>query len=156
MYCETSEELVDKFKKEVAKVLKTEHIFFKWNGSGDIPYFNDDYRSDKTYPYIGRLTIGNILGVSFTEMPSCCGIVIASSFYVTGEHYFNESLWSILDRIAENMGYLLGYSSVFITDIDDNITHVNSLDKNNWTQVRSVVNSRTGNNIIVFTKDIKR
>ena len=90
---------------------------------------------------------------SLTQMPSCCMILIFHNSIVRSK-YQNSGIGSILFEFKIEIAKQLGYSTVMCTDIENNISQRKILAKNDFIDIHSNINKRTGNKVFISIKDI--
>lgn len=90
---------------------------------------------------------------SLSPFPGCCGIVVSHNAYVWNEvNGFGLGQWFLKQR--QTLMKVLGYSCAIATVTSDNSAEKHILTKNGWTFAHSFVNSRTGNTVEIWVKNL--
>jgi hypothetical protein len=87
------------------------------------------------------------------QMPHCCAYVVSCNALVY-EDFKNKGIGTLLNQLRQDIGIMLGYSSILCTDIESNTSQRNLLRRNEWIDVHSVVNKRTKNKVFISIKDL--
>jgi hypothetical protein len=82
-------------------------------------------------------------------MPHCCAFMISCNVYVSAS-YRNKRIGTTLNSLRQDIGRVLGFTSILCTDIEKNIHQRQLLKTNGWKDIHSVINKRTNNQ--VYTK----
>lgn len=92
------------------------------------------------------VTIGDQLLASFElyKMPHCCAILVSCKAFVS-EKFRNKRVGTTLNSLRQDLGRLLGYSTLMCTDINQNTHQRKLLETNGWKDIHTVKNKRTGN-----------
>ena len=61
---------------------------------------------------------------------------------------------TILNQLRQDIGRLLGYSSIICTDIQQNTNQRKLLETNGWKDIHSVINKRTNNRVYLSVINI--
>lgn len=106
-----------------------------------------------------RLSIGPrltdfVAGWSLTDFSGCCGLLISTAA-TTAYGYSSKGLGTILNQMRLSIAKYWGYTTLIATDVGGNKPQRKILAKNNWKDVHSFVNRRTGNNVIVSVHDLR-
>lgn len=175
----TTQELLDKYRKLLAPILGCQESELEFKTEGEnIAYFAYGEKFEKVYdsegvliPYTERseynkcrFKLGHysihiasipyaIASFRLYEMPHCCAIIISCNASVAIE-YRNKGIGKILNQFRQDIGRLLGYSTMMCTDIDQNTAQRKVLKANGWKDVHSVVNKRTQNKVYVSVIDL--
>lgn len=93
------------------------------------------------------------LKYTLAPMPGCCGIVVSTGAWI---HPFfqGKGLGDYFHKERVNLMKDLGYSCGMCTVTSENKTQIHILEKNNWKQVHSFENKRTGNIVQIWVKDL--
>ena len=87
------------------------------------------------------------------QLPGCCAFCLSTGAHV--DHQFQrKGVNKIAMRLREHIAEWAGYSAIICTDIESNHAQRKSLAANGWQDIFSVVNKRTGNNVIVSVKKL--
>jgi predicted nucleic-acid-binding Zn-ribbon protein len=80
------------------------------------------------------------------KMPHCCAILVSCKALVYTE-FRNKKIGTIMNSFRQDIARILGYSSLFCTDIESNTYQRQLLKTNGWKDIYSVVNKRTNNRV---------
>ncbi len=124
---------------------------------GDWPH-GVDIHAQRTPRFLLRIAFRDVKGVAceftLTEQVNCCGILVSTSTNVRsdlrGQGYGTE-LQAVKVALAKAFGYSLLMCTVNVTG---NPGQVSLLEKNGWTRAALFNNSRTKNDVGVFTKPV--
>lgn len=111
------------------------------------------HETEVTYHYSSGIHSSPWTQYFLSGFPGCCGILVSHGSWLAekfrgfglGDYFHKERL-----RLAKEMGY----SCITCTTISSNKTEIAILTKNNWKKVHEFVNSRTGNTVHIWVKDI--
>lgn len=82
------------------------------------------------------------------EMPHCCAFLISCRSSVN-EKFRNRRIGTVLNNLRQDIGRLLGYSTLLCTDIEQNKHQRQLLATNGWKDIYDVKNKRTGNRVYI-------
>lgn len=82
------------------------------------------------------------------KMPHCCAILVSCNAFVSPK-FRNMGIGTVLNTFRQDIGRLLGYSTLMCTDIDQNTHQRQLLQTNGWKDIYSVRNKRTNNMVHV-------
>jgi GNAT superfamily N-acetyltransferase len=95
-----------------------------------------------------------IAGFTLMEMINCCGIAVSTRTFVKDGHR-GEGIAQEMMPLKETLAREFGYSSIMATvNMTGNPAEVHILEKFGWTCVNKFTNSRTKNEVGVFTKNL--
>lgn len=159
-------EVLDKYRKIIAPILNCnkEDIRFFITNRGTTPeeqkvedeIGNLIYEKDNNWAlgtYIVKVNGKEVSRWKLYEMPHCCAFMISCSVSVR-EEFRNKRIGTILNQLRQDIGRMLGYSSVLCTDIEENINQRKLLKTNGWLDLYSVVNKRTNNRVYLSVVNI--
>jgi len=95
-----------------------------------------------------QLTVSSF---KLVPMSGCGGVIISCNVSVEPD-FRNKGYGTLLSNIREQMAVELRYSAMVCTVIDGNTFQQRIMEKNGWQKSVSFLNSKTGNNIIMYTK----
>jgi len=157
-------EVIDKYKKIISGILKCnpEDIKFYVNDSneeiGTIDYKKNDIIQHwklGDYKVIQQIeeTQHVISTWNLYQLQHCCAFMVSCNVKVQ-ENYRNKRIGTILNQLRQDLGRLLGYSSIICTDIEQNTNQRKLLATNGWKDIHSVVNKRTNNRVYLTVVNI--
>jgi len=157
-------ELLDKYKKIISGILKcnSEDIKFYINHSteeiGTIDYDKDEVSKNwelGTYQVIQQIENKKIVLSSWKlyQLQHCCAFMVSCNVIVH-QDYRNKRIGTILNQLRQDIGRILGYSSILCTDIEQNINQRKLLKTNGWKDIHSVINKRTDNRVCISVINI--
>lgn len=152
-------ELLDKYRKIIAPILKCEPEdirFFITDKGREDEIGTLDYKKDNNWSlgqYRVKLKDEEISRWKLYEMPHCCAFMISCNVIVH-EKYRNKRIGTILNQLRQDIGRILGYSSILCTDIEKNVNQRKLLQTNGWKDVHSVINKRTNNRVYLSVINI--
>jgi len=82
------------------------------------------------------------------KLPHCCAILVSCKAFVA-EKFRGKRVGTTLNTMRQDIGRLLGYSSLMCTDISQNTYQRQLLETNGWKDIHQVKNKRTGNTVFV-------
>lgn len=82
------------------------------------------------------------------KLPHCCAILVSCRAHVK-EEFRGKRVGTILNNLRQDIGKLLGYSTLMCTDIGQNVHQRQLLATNGWKDIHEVKNKRTGNKVYV-------
>jgi hypothetical protein len=159
-------ELLDKYQKLLSGILKCkpEDVIFEcgtrgtsWTEIGSLDWkkeetgeeFFHDWRVG-CYRVIMRTDKNRVHIASFElyQMPHCCGIMVSCRAEVaTG--FRGRRIGTTLNTMRQDIGRILGFSYLMCTDIEKNTHQRQLLKTNQWKDLESFVNRRTGNRVYI-------
>lgn len=94
------------------------------------------------------------VGYSLAPMPGCCGVVVSTGAWIKqsqqdcgfGDYFHKERIQFMKD---------LGYSCAICTTVSGNEKQEAILKKNQWINIHSFKNKRTGNTVLVWIRSIE-
>ena len=89
------------------------------------------------------------------QLPHCCAYAVSCSAY-TYHEYRNKGIGTILNLFRQEFCYLMGYTSLLCTDIEENVSQRSILAKNNWKDIHSLTNRRTRNKVFLSVVELKK
>ena len=161
-----TKEVLDKYKKIIAGILKcqAEEIKFynlktvnqdsdnekqEFIEIGELYYFKEEWQEESNWE-LGdyQVCFGSSIISTFKlyQLPHCCAYMVSCNVSVR-ELYRNMRIGTILNQLRQDIGRLLGYSSIICTDIEQNVNQRKLLKTNGWKDVHNVVNKRTNNRV---------
>lgn len=78
------------------------------------------------------------------EMPHCCAYIISCKSEVMND-FRNKKIGTVLNQLRQDIGRVLGYTTMLCTDIEKNIYQRQLLKTNGWKDIHTIVNKRTKN-----------
>jgi hypothetical protein len=87
------------------------------------------------------------------EMIGCCAIVVSTETYVL-DIYNRKGFGQYMLRLKEYIAGLTGYSMLMATVVSTNEPEIHILEKFGWACVSTVLNRRTDNTVLVYTKHL--
>lgn len=78
------------------------------------------------------------------KLPHCCAILVSCKAFVN-PLWRGRRVGTILNTLRQDLGRLLGYSTLMCTDINQNTHQRKLLATNGWKDIYEVKNKRTGN-----------
>jgi len=87
------------------------------------------------------------------QMPHCCGICVSTASNVA-KSYQRMGIATCLNALRQDVASLLGYSLLLCTDCDGNEAQRKVLKNNDWKDIFSFINRRTGNKLNISVKKI--
>jgi hypothetical protein len=111
-------------------------------------------KGDAASGYSHQITWQNdkyITGWAMHQFPGCCAFCISSGVYVSGL-YRNKGVNKIANRLRQALAKADGYTALICTDVDDNEPERRTLAANNWQDIFTTVNRRTGNRVNISIK----
>lgn len=169
-----TKELLDKYQKIIGGLIdqKPEDIRFQilreikneegirirseWIGIGQIFYEKPDYSIPCNFSkgnyrvVIGTCTIGEW---KLYELPHCCAYLVSCNATVESK-YRNKRVGTALNSMRQDIGRILGYSSILCTDIARNKYQRQLLATNGWKDLHEIKNKRTGNTVFLSVINI--
>jgi len=108
-----------------------------------------------TISVYGAGVLKDVASFSLRQLPGCCGILV---FYhaSVAKDFRDKGLGSLLLQIRERAAILANYTVVMATVLDDNEAEKHILRTNNWNPSYGFKNLRTGNDVSVLYKTLKR
>lgn len=92
-------------------------------------------------------------GYKLSPFPGCCGIVVSFNAFIDKDYQgYGLGQWFHQQRLT--LMKVLGYSCAMCTVTSDNDVEKHILTKNGWKSVHSFKNSRTGNTVEIWVKDL--
>ncbi len=82
------------------------------------------------------------------KLPHCCAILVSCKAFVY-EEFRNKRIGTVLNDLRQDIGRLLGYSSLLCTDIEKNEYQRKLLKTNGWKDIYNVINKRTNNRVYI-------
>lgn len=82
------------------------------------------------------------------KLPHCCAILVSCKAWVS-EKYRGKRVGTTLNNLRQEIGRVLGYSTLMCTDIEQNKHQRQLLATNGWKDIYSVKNKRTENKVFV-------
>lgn len=161
-----TQEILDKYRKIIAPILKCESkdIKFFIYGRGET-YKNQmvqdeigslNYEKDNNWSlgtYVVKIKNTEISRWKLYEMPHCCAFMISCNVTVNPD-FRNKRIGTILNQLRQDIGRILNYSSVICTDIEKNTNQRKLLETNGWKDIHDVVNKRTKNRVYISVINI--
>ena len=161
-----TKELLDKYQKIISSVLncKSEEIKFTVANIeiAEIEYFEPekDENMEETGIQIRHTFWKNwsegsykvfqndklISSFELYKLPHCCAILVSCKSFVK-EEFRGKRIGTIMNSFRQDVGRVLGYSSLMCTDIEQNKHQRQLLKTNGWTDIHSVINKRTKNHV---------
>lgn len=157
-------ELLDKYRKIISAILKCEPSDIKFyighskEEVGSIDFDKDEViRNWSLGEYKIVQQIGDTQEIISTwnlyQLQHCCAFMVSCNVKVK-EPYRNKRIGTILNQLRQDIGRLLGYSSILCTDIEQNTNQRKLLKTNGWKDIHSVINKRTGNRVYLSIVNI--
>lgn len=87
------------------------------------------------------------------ELPHCCAIIVSCDAWVNFE-YRKLGIGTILNKLRQDIGKELGYTTMLCTDVINNEAQRQILAKNGWTDIYHLTNKRTKNKLAISVKDL--
>lgn len=159
-------EVLDKYKKIISGILKCDlkdvKFFITDRGYydeekkiqdeiGSLIYTkNNDWSLGK---YIVKVENKEISSWRLYELPHCCAFMVSCNVNVD-KNYRGKRIGTVLNQLRQDIGRILGYSSVICTDIEQNEYQRKLLKTNGWKDIHSVVNKRTNNRVYLSVVNI--
>ena len=88
-----------------------------------------------------------------SSFPGCCGILVSHASNIIKE-YRGFGLGDYFHKERLQLAKDMGYSCVTCTTISSNEAEIKILQNNGWKKVHEFKNSRTGNTVHMWVKDI--
>ncbi len=161
-----TQEVLDKYRKIIAGILNcnpTDILFYisdRENTNitdqiGELKYEKSSDWSLGMYTVKQKFTDKEVVISTFKlyELPHCCAFMVSCNVMVQGP-YRNKRIGTILNSLRQDIGRLLGYSSILCTDIETNVNQRKLLATNGWRDIYAVLNKRTKNKVYLSVIDI--
>lgn len=117
-------------------------------------YWNGWSEGDYTVKIIGsKESFTKLATFELYKLPHCCAILVSCKAWVN-EQYRGKRVGTLLNNFRQDIGRLLGYSTLMCTDIESNIHQRQLLKTNNWRDIYSVINKRTKNRVFISVIDL--
>tara|TARA_R110000772_G_scaffold54130_1_gene123544 strand:- start:61418 stop:61990 length:573 start_codon:yes stop_codon:yes gene_type:complete len=87
------------------------------------------------------------------QLPHCCAYMVSCNSRVW-DRYQNNKIGTILNKLRIDLGKLFNYSAILCTDVSSNQYQKKILKNNNWKDIHTVKNKRSGNKIHLTVIDI--
>lgn len=110
------------------------------------PYAREQYK-DLTYSE-------TIFMFKLIEMSGCCAFLISTGTFV-GRNYQGKGIAQFLQELKYEMAKDSKYPYLFATTVEKNDAENHILQKFGWINIDKVKNTRTGNKILMWRKEIK-
>lgn len=157
-------EILDKYRKIISSILKCESSdikFYIGNSKEEVGTIDFDKNEVSKNWELGIYKviqqIGNVQKVISTwnlyQLQHCCAFMVSCNVKVE-ESYRGKRIGTILNQLRQDIGRLLGYSSILCTDIEQNVNQRKLLKTNGWKDIHSVVNKRTNNRVYLSVVNI--
>lgn len=157
-------EILDKYRQIISSILKCnkEDIKFFINNSieevGTIDFDKDEVAKNwelGSYNVIQQIGEAkkSISSWKLYQLQHCCAFMVSCNVIVQ-ESYRNKRIGTVLNQLRQDIGRLLGYSSIICTDIEQNINQRKLLYTNGWKDIYSVINKRTNNRVYLSVINI--
>lgn len=149
------------FRERIAKLFgtKPEGIILELFNSTDRCWKNTDFKLynilEETRCTQYRVRWHDVILAHFhlSQLVWCCGICVSTGAYVY-EEYRNKGLGSLLNELRQHIATELGYGLLLCTDKLSNTAQRKVLAKNNWQDVYTFTNPRTGNELVISVKEL--
>ena len=90
---------------------------------------------------------------SLTEMPGCCGILVAHGCAVYPPHQ-HKGVGLLLNQMRQVIALQRGYSMLFLTDNDHHLYNRRIIRKEAYRSLATFINKRTFNKVWLYAKKI--
>lgn len=94
-----------------------------------------------------------ILTFNLSSFPACCGIVVSNAANVHPS-FTGKGINTIANQFRLELAKILGYGMIIAADIMSNKASIKTLNKNDWKQINTFINPRSGNELGVFIKNL--
>lgn len=113
---------------------------------------DEGYSSPLEYYYLrqGRQWIASF---GLYQFPSCCAFCVSTAASVVERHR-RKGVNTLLNQLRQEIARLHGYTAIICTDVAGNIGERRTLAKEGWSDLYSVVNKRTKNQVIISIKEL--
>lgn len=134
----------------------------KWVEVGEIYEYKIDIDNDRTDTSTLNFQVGSFQLTLYGrfvstwrlyQMPHCCAYIVSCNVQIR-EEFRNKGVGSVLNKLRQEIGKLLGYTSMLCTDIEQNTAQRKLLKKNGWTDIHEIVNKRTKNKVYLSVIDL--
>lgn len=88
-----------------------------------------------------------------TQMPGCCAYLVSHDAYVE-PNYRSKGVAQATQDVKTEISRYAGYTKMICTTTSHNKTQNHVLEKHGWIKTDSVLNERTGNLVITWTKKV--
>jgi hypothetical protein len=163
-----TKELLDKYQKILGGLLKTKPEDIRFligkNEIKELEYFQPekDSEGNETGNQIRHTTWQNwsegvysvylkeqkISSFELYKMPHCCAILVSCKALVQPA-FRHKRVGTTLNTMRQDIGRILGYSTLMCTDISQNTHQRQLLATNGWKDIYEVKNKRTGNTVFI-------
>jgi hypothetical protein len=166
-----TQELLDKYQKLLGGLLKCDpkEIIFecsagrgtnKWTEIGSLDWKKEETGEEFFHDWrVGHYRVirrnahqfpldKRIGSFELYQMPHCCGIMVSCRAEVA-EEFRGRRIGTTLNTMRQDIGRILGFSYLMCTDIEKNTHQRQLLKTNQWKDLESFVNRRTGNRVYI-------
>lgn len=91
---------------------------------------------------------------NLVEFPGCCAFCISTGAVVFG-NFRGRGINNLTNKLRQAIARDWGYTTIICTDRFDNEAERRTLATNGWTDIYSVRNRRTGNDICISVKQLE-
>jgi GNAT superfamily N-acetyltransferase len=146
-------------KEEISKAISSLVKVMEWDFKlhvQQIPLeikveFLDPYKREGVYRTSSNKLIA---GFTLAEQKNCCGILVSTRTFVSKE-YQGQGIAQEMMPIKETIARELNYSLIFATvNMTGNPAEVHILEKFGWKLKDKFINSKTTNEVGIFTKNL--
>ena len=124
------------------------------NGIEGHEFESDFYHEDHAVPFKVVLRDKEVTRFKLVEFPGCCAVMVSTGSSVDPK-FRGKGVNQLTNKLRQQIAKNANYTAIICTDVDKNIAQRQTLKKNDWQDIFTLVNRRTSNKVHISIKELE-